>query len=68
MKRVILSGAIVLLLVPAAPASAAAADSCTLGSPNIVRDVTDCAAYLTAGCSPLASPNILQDILDCLPG
>jgi hypothetical protein len=48
------------------PASAATADSCTLGSPNIVRDVTDCVAYLTQGCSPLGSPNIITDILECL--
>jgi hypothetical protein len=63
-----LSGAVALSLVSGVPASAATADSCTLGSPNIVRDVTDCAAYLTAGCSPLGSPNILTDILECLPG
>ena len=51
----------------AAPASAAAADSCTLGSPNIIRDVTECAQYVLGGCNPGGSPNILTDILECLP-
>ena len=67
MKRATLCGVVTLLLVPAVPASAAAADGCTLGSPNIIRDVTDCAASLTEGCSPLGSPNIITDILECLP-
>ena len=65
-KRAMLSGAVALMLVAGVPASATAADGCTLGSPNIIRDVTDCVASLTEGCSPLGSPNIITDILECL--
>jgi hypothetical protein len=52
----------------AAPAHAApvASDGCSLGSPNIVRDVTDCVATITEGCSLLGSPNIVRDVTDCL--
>ena len=67
MKKALTSGGAVLMLLAAVPSHAAAADSCTLGSPNIVRDVTECAQYVTAGCAPLSSPNIVTDLLECLP-
>lgn len=69
MKKIrmgLVTGAAAMLLA-AVPSPATAADSCTLGSPNIARDVTECIATLTAGCAPLSSPNILADLLDCLP-
>lgn len=67
MKKALTSGGAALMLLAAVPSPAAATDSCTLGSPNIVRDVTDCIATLTAGCAPLSSPNIITDLMECLP-
>lgn len=56
-----------LLAGTAVPARAAATDGCFLGSPNIVRDVTDCAFYVVEtvnGCF-IGSPNIIRDVTDC---
>ena len=55
-----------LAFAPLAVPARASTDSCTLGSPNIVRDVTDCVAYLLAGCNPGGSPNIITDVMECL--
>lgn len=68
MKRILVTvGAAAVLVLPVVPAAAAESDGCTLGSPNIVRDVTDCVASLVGDCS-FGSPNILQDLSDCLSG
>ena len=64
-KALLASMATALVLVPGMRASADTVDGCTLGSPNIIRDVTDCVAYLTEGCT-LGSPNIIRDVMECL--
>ena len=61
------AGAVAAAFAVPAPASAVSSDGCTLGSPNIVRDVTECVQYLLEGCNPGGSPNIIRDVLDCLP-
>ena len=68
MRRVLATGGVALALVAslgAAPASAAT-DGCTLGSPNIVRDVTDCVYTVLGNCPIGGSPNILTDVMECL--
>jgi hypothetical protein len=64
-EAVLATMATALVLAPGIRASAATVDGCTLGSPNIVRDVTDCVYYLTEGCT-LGSPNIIRDVMECL--
>lgn len=67
-KTLVAGMAVAALGLAAAPAPAAeTTDGCFLGSPNIVRDVTDCAAYVlegTNGCF-IGSPNIIRDVTDC---
>lgn len=66
-RLAVAAGAIALVTaVPVTPAHAQS-DGCFLGSPNIVRDVTDCAFYVVEsvnGCF-IGSPNIIRDVTDC---
>lgn len=67
MRRALASTAVALAIVGslgAAPANAAM-DDCSLGSPNILQDVTDCVNSLIGDCS-LGSPNIIRDVMECL--
>ena len=68
MRRALASGGMALALVAslgAAPAGAST-DGCTLGSPNIVRDVTDCVFTVIGNCPIGGSPNIIADVMECL--
>lgn len=68
MRRALVSGGIAAALVAsmgAVPAHASS-DSCTLGSPNIVRDVTECVYTVLGNCPIGGSPNILTDVMECL--
>ncbi len=66
MKRTILTTAAALLLVPAVPSAATTSDGCTIGSPNIIRDVTDCVQHVLENCPIGGSPNIIRDLQECL--
>ena len=55
-----------LAVAPLAAPAHASSDSCTLGSPNIVRDVTDCVFTVIGNCPIGGSPNIIADVMECL--
>lgn len=62
-KAILATAGAALLLVPAAPATAKTPDVC-IGSPNIIRDVTDCVQRVLDNCTP--GSTIIADVLECL--
>lgn len=65
-RHVLASAAVALAVASSATPAHAATDSCTLGSPNIVRDVTDCVYSVIGNCPIGGSPNIVRDVMECL--
>lgn len=66
LKAIAAVAAGVLSVAPLATPAHASTDGCTLGSPNIVRDVTDCVFTVIGNCPIGGSPNILTDVMECL--